>query len=378
MKKIMKKTAPIISIIKDSLQGNPNQNNIDEILHFPLCVIYVRPKTNMVGYERDILLAMTQSQSISEYILPQYIYMANVTGALVEHNNLVINHNPVRYEFALFGKELVGNYPEMISEFENRFKEKFEYANIIGSFEALEKLNLSPKELLETVVSRNNFLKLYGQSIKKIGNYYVVNYDVPGIQDQYNAKNYQDVKDDKQANIFVLAVRFMPRISFQQIKEGILEQFVKSNRISLTGEEAKNGLKLIGKLDSVCHISSNHLLAMFDLFEYYYQRDNEILDIATRLGFSESRLWYWIKSKEKPIIDVDQLKKASFNLSPLGRMLIESGVSKHQLLLLKCNPLVYMNENDGSKRLVNIFNECNGKTLLECRDVILNIDWQDY
>jgi len=362
------KNSPIITIIKDTLQGLPDQENIDEILNLPVCVIHVRPKTNIVSYERDILLAITQSYTISQFTLPQYLYMANITGTLFEQNQLVINHNPVRYEFAVYGKELLGRYPEMVERFENKFKTKFDDAKIIGSFEALKIMNVSPKDLMQKLVPEENYIKMYGQTIKKIDDYFVINYDVPGIKDQFDSKNYQDQTDDKQANIFVLAFRFMPDIQFLNIKEALLNQFRESKRIKLTIDEMKSGVRWFDKLNNICHVSANHLIAMFDLFDLYYKR--KIIDNYVR-GLQDSDL----SIDDIPITEMDQLQKVSFHLSPLGKMLMDTGVSNHQLLILKCNPIVKIKLKNGGTQLINILDKTNGKNLIECRDLILSIDW---
>ena len=84
----------------------------------------------------------------------------------------------------------------MASKFEEHFKIKFNNAQIIGSFDAILKLKLSKQELFNKFVDDKDFLKFYGQTIKKIDDYFIVNYDLPAVLNKY----------DFTANVFVVLI----------------------------------------------------------------------------------------------------------------------------------------------------------------------------
>ena len=74
----------------------------------------------------------------------------------------------------------------MIERFEEWYKIKWSDANVVPAFKALEILNISSKELFNLWVNDKDFFYVHGQSVKKIGSLYVINYDIPELLKSYN------------------------------------------------------------------------------------------------------------------------------------------------------------------------------------------------
>ena len=139
----------------------------------PAALVYVRPETNEVHYEKAIILGIMPYADV--------VYLANLNGKIFIKDALILDHYPSQYRFAVYGKDEMAKYPEFIEKFEKYFDDKFEKAQIMGSFDALIKLGMTDELLFNIVVDKKDFLKLYGQTIKKINNIYILNYDMPMI-----------------------------------------------------------------------------------------------------------------------------------------------------------------------------------------------------
>ena len=88
-------------------------------------------------------------------------------------------------------------YEVITSKFEEHFKVNIDEANIVGAFEAIIELQISIRELFNIFVENDDFLRFYGQTVKKINNLYIVNYDLPAILGEYNDKT----------NVFIIVIR---------------------------------------------------------------------------------------------------------------------------------------------------------------------------
>ncbi|HOV14915.1 MAG TPA: hypothetical protein PK771_11565, partial [Spirochaetota bacterium] len=213
------------------------------------------------------------------------------------------------------------------------FGVKFDDAQIIGSFDAIIKLDMSDELLFNIVVDKKDFLKLYGQTIKKIGNVYILNYDMPAIIKRYTPK----------ANVFAIAIRLKNQsYSLMDINQSIFDQIKKNNMI-IIGEEMHKELEWNEKIRRTYHISRNNIMAMFDMTDFIIRSNSEHI---------------------------------CFDETPLGRILIEEhNISYNFLYQLKEFPIVYINKN-GHKKLVNLLEEANGMTMEECvaliKSIILN------
>ena len=58
---------------------------------------------------------------------------------------------------------------------------KWDEADIITAYDALDQLNLNSNQLFNLWVSDRDFFYVHGQSVKKVGDKYIINYDIPEL-----------------------------------------------------------------------------------------------------------------------------------------------------------------------------------------------------
>ncbi len=308
-----------------------------------ISIITVRPETNKVNYEAVIIKSTAPFANV--------IHMANLSGMLINKKGIVACHYSSQLQFAVNGKEEMEKYPEMIRTFEKKFDTPFKDAKIIGSYEAILdfKLKKSADDLFETMVPGEHFLELFGQTIKKIDVYYVLNYDIPAILTRH----------DKGTDMFLVAIRMKDsKNRFSDLNHVIYENMRKDTAINILGIDRRKGLAWYDQVRRTYHISRSHIEAMFDLTDYVFKDESE------RILFSDT---------------------------PLGRRLVEKKIMtkdqvEERLNHLKQNPLVYMTHPGNGKKetLANIISEgrikkltCyREKTLEECCKIISTINWE--
>ncbi|TVQ36651.1 MAG: hypothetical protein EA384_13925 [Spirochaetaceae bacterium] len=144
--------------------------------------VYMRPETNGVLGESTILRVIERCPEYRVDI--RLVYLANLPGDFILSHHIIERHYATRLHFAVLGKSACT--PGMRREFETHFGEPFDGAPIVGSFEALRLLQLSPDELFNTWVDLKELLFVSGQTIKKIRGYFVMNYDLPALLHKNN------------------------------------------------------------------------------------------------------------------------------------------------------------------------------------------------
>ncbi|MCG8569526.1 MAG: hypothetical protein MJB14_05255 [Spirochaetes bacterium] len=300
------------------------QINVENQL--PIGVVYVRPRTNLVKYEKEILLGVQPFADV--------IYLANLNGRIFIKNALVIEHYSTQYKFTIFAKDEISGYPEMITSIENHFQKKFDKMNIIGAFDGMLQLGLTAEELFNTIVDDQDFFKFYGQTIKKIKNHYIVNYNIPAILEKYTP----------QANIFVIAIRLKDeKTTFKEIDQSIFEKISNDANTPIIDAEKFDNLSWDEKIRRTYHISQNHLKATFDFLDYVFHKNGDN-------------------------IDIDEV--------PLSHQLVSKNIlTKDQLLRIKDYNLVYI-EDQGKKKLINILEEAKGMSQKEILELFKKIIWQ--
>ena len=207
---------------------------------------------------------------------------------------------------------------------------------------------MNANELYNIIVSAKDMLNLFGQVIKRI-NYqnrihYIVNCNLPAIFNKYTPN----------ANIFVIAVKFNENtVSFHEIKNAIMAKFYEKKKVLLTEKEQKMGLTLENKLKRMLHISTNHLTSMFDMMDYIYLT---------------------VEGKTGKVTDFNKIKQISFGLTPLGKYLIDHGISEDQLNIIKKNRVVYLK----NKHLIYLPHAAQGKNMNQIVELVKFIDWRKY
>lgn len=292
----------------------------------PIAVVYVRPKTNQIKYEKELILGIQQFADI--------VYLANLNGKLFIKNALILEHYSTQYNFSIKGKNEISMYPEMIEKIESYFNKNFNEMKIIGAFDAILNLNIDADELFNIIVDEKDFLKLYGQTIKKIKDYYIVNYNIPAIIKKYIPT----------ANVFVVAARLRdPNTNYKEIDQAIFELIKNDKATPIIDEDKLNKLKWNEKIRRTYHISHNHLTAIFDMLDFVFRTDGEHIEL-----------------EEIPFANHLMSKKV---------------ITREQLLSIKDYSIMYIEEN-GKKRLANIMSEAYNKSYEECEELLKSIIWE--
>src|SRR5262249_23761654 len=139
----------------------------------------------------------------------ELIFLANIPGEFIVKHRIVEQYYGLRLHFAATGRAALTD--SMKREFERVFNVPADKADIVGAFQALETLNKEPEELFDTWVGNQDVATIAGQCIKKIGEQFVINYDVPALLH----------KNSKQTDIAVML--FRTSLSYAEIRPIIAE-----------------------------------------------------------------------------------------------------------------------------------------------------------
>lgn len=139
--------------------------------------IYLRPETNGIAVESLIFGVIHNNAKFREGI--GLVYLANLPGDFLTKHRVIERHYSLKCDMAKRGRECFT--PLMISRFEKWFKVKWDDSKVISAYNALDILGITSRELFDLWVKDQDFLYVHGQSIKKVGEYYIINYDIPEL-----------------------------------------------------------------------------------------------------------------------------------------------------------------------------------------------------
>ncbi|MEI8095289.1 MAG: hypothetical protein WCG80_13855 [Spirochaetales bacterium] len=140
-------------------------------------VVYLRPETNGVHAE-SVLFRVFRTPEWNDQV--KLVHLANLPGEFIQKRQVVEQHYAARIEFAQKGAQAF--LPSMRQTFSRFFGIPFEKADLIGAFEALDRLGLTEEELFQLWVPVHDILEIEGQLIKKTAdNVFIVNYDIPAL-----------------------------------------------------------------------------------------------------------------------------------------------------------------------------------------------------
>ncbi len=139
--------------------------------------IYLRPESNGIRVESLMFSVIHNDPVFRDRI--SLVYLANLPGDFVSDRKVIEKHYFLKCEMARKGRECFT--PLMITRFEKWFNVKWDEANVISAYDAIEKLNIDSKQLFNLWVSDKDFFYVHGQSVKKVGSLYVINYDIPEL-----------------------------------------------------------------------------------------------------------------------------------------------------------------------------------------------------
>jgi hypothetical protein len=136
----------------------------------------LRPESNGVLVE-SLLLRVVKSARFCNRC--SVVYLANMPGDFVVRNRIVERHYALKIRFARCGKTCFT--PAMQEKFEAAFRVSFREARIMGAFAAERELRIPYEDLFRLRVADEDFVVIEGQSVKKYGAVFIVNYDIPAI-----------------------------------------------------------------------------------------------------------------------------------------------------------------------------------------------------
>lgn len=271
--------------------------------HTAYALITVRPETNRANYESCI------AKGIADHAAA--VYAANFNGNVFLDRDILKGHYSSQFRFAIAPREEMERYPEIMHAFESYFSVSSSDARILGSFAATAELGISAEELFELIVPAEDFLMTYGQTFKRIGDVFVVNYDLPGVISRYIATS----------NVFMVLVRSEqagPEF-FSELNRAIYNEIMEHPDTPVIFGAKLKDLDWDERIRRTYHISRNQMMAMFDMADYVYTPAGRRLEIDE---------------------------------TPLGRTLCARGViTAHHLRRLKMEQLAYTSYR-GSRELV--------------------------
>ena len=146
--------------------------------------VYLRPETNGVLTESVLMKTIVGNNEWKEGA--KLVYMANYPGEFIQTLHLVEHHYNLKVAFARHGGTAFT--PGMREAFEQKFKKDFNPEKVLGSFDAIKRFGLDEESLFQYHVEKEDMLVVLGQNIKRYGDFWVVNYDIPAILNK-NALN---------------------------------------------------------------------------------------------------------------------------------------------------------------------------------------------
>jgi hypothetical protein len=270
---------------EDGLAGGPEAS--------AYAVVYVRPETNTILYERAIVSGIRKRGD-------KVIYTANINGGIFLRDRILESHYATQYRFAADPLGELRRHPPIAARVERHFKVPLERASLIGPFEAVERLGVPAESLFSTFAPEEEFLSCWGQQFKVFGGAIVVNPHLPAIVRRYTAE----------ANVFAVVVRTCDSSPdfFPALNKAIYDEITSRVETPVIHDTTLGSLGWSERVRRTYHISRTHLMAMFDMTDFVY------LSAGGRLPLEQT---------------------------PLGRELIRSGAATAALLsALKADPLV--------------------------------------
>lgn len=259
--------------------------------------VYLRPESNGVKVESLLLKAIEQERKNKTDI--NLVYLANLPGEFIQHHKIVEKHYHLRLYFAIMGASAVTAY--MKRAFYNHFGTEFDNSKVLGAFEYLRFKKINPEDLFDIWVPEQNVLELMGQSVKKIDDVFVINYDIPALLH----------KNNNSTDIAVMV--FRTSVSVKKF----LSIISKMNRAVIDSgllEEVKS-------LRRIFHVSRSPFEELLDAAGYLYNRDGKPVPLQ------ETSYYTFLKNKglsddciialmKRPIVSMhDNVERSIFKLT---------------------------------------------------------------
>ena len=189
--------------------------------------VYLRPESNGVLVESTLLRVIERCPEYRTTI--RLVYLANVPGDYIVAEHTVEEHYAVKFSYAVYGKQYFT--PHMKETFSDFFGVPFDSARIIGAFEALRELETTPEELFRLWVPAGDVLVVNGQNIKRTGDVYVVNYDMPALLHKNNRGTDFAVMIFRTALTYDAFSEIVTRMHESLVAAGLLEGDLPVSRV---------------------------------------------------------------------------------------------------------------------------------------------------
>lgn len=250
-------------------------------------VVYVRPETNRVLYEKAILSGVRAHGEV--------IYLANLNGALFFQDRILEEHYASQFRFAADPLSELRRFPPLAARFEEHFRVRLARSRLIGSFDAVKEMGIGEEDLFGAIVPERDYLECWGQAFKHLFGWYVVNPNLPAIVRRYTPE----------ANVFAIAARCPGSGSavFPAVNEAIYRTITGRQDTPVLDGEKLGSLAWPERIRRTYHISSNHLMACFDMADLVYR------DEAGRLDVAETPLGRWLAASGAASADQLRLMK---------------------------------------------------------------------
>jgi hypothetical protein len=247
-------------------EGLSDSARRDEIAH---ALVYVRPETNRISYEAEIVSAIRKRKA-------EVVYTANLNGSLFSDCGILRSHYASQFRFASDPGGSLAEFPEIAAAFEAHFGISAARARLVGSLEGLDGLGLSPEELFADIVPARDFLACRGQTFKRVGDAFVVNYDLPAILGRYTPE----------ANVFVVLARIEgPQTEFYMgLNRAIHDEILSRPDTPFISGDKFAGLAWNEQVRRTYHISANRVMALLDMSDFIF------LDGERRMSPAETPL----------------------------------------------------------------------------------------
>jgi hypothetical protein len=285
-------------------------------------VVYVRPETNTILYERAIASGIRKRGDT-------VIYTANLNGSLFLRDRILESHYAAQFRFAEDPRGELLRYPQIAGRVQEHFGIDIERASLVGPFEAVTRLGVSEEMLFGTFLPEEEFLSCWGQQFMRFGGTIVVNPHLPAILKRYSPS----------ANVFVVAVRSRDGSPdfFPALNKAIYDEITSRVETPILHGGTLEHLAWPERIRRTYHISRTHLMALFDMSDFVYLSENSRLD-ASR--------------------------------TPLGRELIRSGAATAEVLnAVKRQPLAFARRGDATA-LEYLPLSCEGQGVEAVRDLL--------
>jgi len=235
-------------------------------------VVYVRPETNTLPYERAIATAIRNRGD-------EVIYTANLNGELFRSDGILQDHYVTQLRFASDPRAELASYPEIEERLARHFGAPRGELPLVGSFRATARTGRSEEELFESFVPPADFLTCWGQQFKRISGAIVANPGLPAVLSRYTAR----------ANVFVVVVRSTDASPgfFSSLNRAIYDQITSRTETPLVDGKQLGAVPWPERVRRTYHLSRTHLMAMFDMADLVYLAEDRRLALAdTPLGRS--------------------------------------------------------------------------------------------